>query len=169
MVYSVLMRNTLTLGGYAVPTDVEGSVCERLVVQRLSGGAEVLAITEAGLCRTDGRPQDADLTFGNTLVATLIRRDAVEGLEEFLFNRTLPDTLEKPLPGTFFPADGAIRVRRNGETFHLQALGRHLHRVGTDGIVRHAQEPFDETSSGRSWLFDAVRIAWRDEVLPKDP
>lgn len=168
MAYSILMQNILTLADYAVPTEVEGHVSERLVVQRLSKGGQILTITEAGVFRNDETPQDADLVFGNTLVATLIRRKAVSGTEEFLFNRVLPDDIEVPLLGTFFPADGAIRVRRDTNDFRLEAIGRHLHRVGADGVVRHAQEPFGDTSSGRSWLFDAKRISWSDEELPDD-
>lgn len=100
------------------------------------------------------------LSLGVTLVGTLIRSVPHAGLETFILNRTAPSALKSDLPSTFFPADGCVDVQWTKEHVTLKATCRYYHELSETGVVVHRSEPFDDSSDGKSWLFDAIRIPW---------
>lgn len=168
MAYKMLMRNVLTVADYTTPTNVIEIDCERLIVERREDGGDFLTITEAGRCEPSETATPEKLPLGVTLVGTLIRSDPARRHETFIFNRTVPSALAPDLPSPFFPTDGCVEVQWTGEKANLKASGRHLHDLSETGAVIHKPEPFDDSSNGKTWLFDAVRVPWDTAPEPQE-
>ncbi|MEP1765599.1 MAG: hypothetical protein ABJJ53_02935 [Sulfitobacter sp.] len=167
MAYKMLMRNVLTVADYTTPTNVIETNCERLIVERREEGGDFLTITEAGRCELTETEIPEKLPLGVTLVGTLIRTDPERNHETFIFNRALPSALAPDLPTPFFPTDGCVEVQWRGEEAHLRASGRHFHDLSETGAVIHRPEPFEDSSNGKTWLFDAIRVPWKTATPPK--
>jgi hypothetical protein len=161
--FVVAMAAQVTLAPYERPFAPLRTLRQWIIVSRCGPEAEFLTVSHTKVPVADGEDAPIGLTPASTAIGILSSEAADDST--FLLTRQQP---VMSIAGTFFPADGCVRVAGIERALHLQGEGRHAHsvgRVGAQMIRKDVPYPAPRARGALAWRIDAVRRAWPGEFL----
>jgi hypothetical protein len=167
--FVVAMAAEIGVSRYDRPSGIIRRVKRWLIVSRLGQDGEHLTVSDTRLNCDDSEQAPIGLAPVNSLLGVLLSQ-APNGDCVFLFSRRRPEPLK--IAGTFFPAEGYVRIRGPLSALQLFAEGRHAHSRGVrDGLeIRNdIADPAPNSKLAKAWHVDAVRRQWSGEFAPSAP
>lgn len=155
--FKVAMHNVIAMAGYFTPHNTNPPGNEWLIVERTGASGEIITISDAGPAPST-TPSDApaSLVENNSMYGVLLYEEDREAV--FLLVRHLPTGAS--VPGSFFPADGCVRLTESCNGFFMRASGRHAHDASRNDIP----DPPPGGGPGIfAWHFDAKRVNWANQ------
>ena len=166
--FVIAMAAKFQFADYERPTRIVRRVKRWLIVSRLGADGEHITVSDTGVPVEDVGAAPIGLSPTNTLVGVLVSR-ARNGDCTFLFGRQRPEALL--IAGTFFPADGYVRLQARNDVLRLSAEGRHAHSRGRrDGkeILHDVAHPAPDAELAQAWRIKAIRRPWQGDFYPSD-
>ena len=165
--FVIAMAADIARSDYAKPTLVRSRSREWLIVCRWGPEGEYLSIATAGpIVGSPGLFAPEAISPIHSMVALLVSESDGHATSTFLMMRQLPQQLE--LAGTFFPADGYVRLQQHGD-ITLASETRYSHSCGwLDGreIRKDIPDPAPGSAEAMAWHIEAVRHNWIGEFFP---
>jgi hypothetical protein len=162
--FVVAMAAKFSFSAYDRPVSELRTLALWIVVSRCGPNSELVTVANA-----QGRVgPDADAPIGLSPIKTAVGILASESAEESTFLLVRQRPVQIPIAGTFFPADGYVRIVKIGGVLGLRADGRHAHSVGRVGgrwIRNDVPDPAPNTRGAMAWHIDAVRRKWVGEFI----
>jgi hypothetical protein len=158
------MAAELSFAPYDRPVSVLRKAKQWIIVSRCGPNSEF--ITVANAAGAVGPEADAPIGLApiSTAVGILLSETADEST--FLLVRQPPRQL--PIAGSFFPADGYIRIFETHGTLRLRSEGRHAHSLGRiDGrsIRQDVPDPAPNARGVMAWHIEGIRRNWIGEFF----
>lgn len=158
--FRVPMFNRLRIGPYDFPYQTNPPTEEWLIASRHSNHSSYLTISDTSTPFEPGSTKAPEgLTEQNTIVAVLAEES--DGNLQFLMLRHHPEGV--PIPGRFFPAEGAATLKLEDGQIRLNAFGRHAHSTGNangESILHDIPNPAPNASGAINWHFTAEERPW---------
>jgi hypothetical protein len=164
--FVVAMTADIGVSRYDRPSGIIRHVKRWLIVSRLGQDGEHLTVSDTRVACNGSECAPLGLTPANSLLGVLLSQ-APNGDCVFLFSRRRPEPLK--IAGTFFPAEGYVRLRGPLSALQLFAEGRHAHSRGVrDGqeIRNDIADPAPNSKLAKAWHVDAVRRPWSGDFVP---
>jgi hypothetical protein len=164
--FVVAMAAEIARSDYAKPTLIRSRSREWLIACRWGPEGEYLSIATAGAMQTPGQRAAPDAIAPiHSLFGVLVSECEKSAASTFLLVRQLPVPIE--LAGTFFPADGFVRLQQR-ETLNLTCRTRYSHSCGwLDGreVRKDIPDPAPFSAEAMAWHIKAERCDWIGEFV----
>ncbi len=164
--FVVAMGAEIARSDYAKPTLIHSRSREWLIACRWGPEGEYLSIATAGAMENPGESAAPDaITPIHSLFGLLASECEQEASSTFLLVRQLPVPVE--LAGTFFPAEGFVRLRQH-ETLSLTCRIRYSHSCGwINGreVRKDIPDPAPFSAEAMAWHITAERRGWIGEFI----
>ncbi len=164
--FVVAMAADIGVSRYDRPDGIIRRVRRWLIVSRIGYDGEHLTVSDTRISCAGSAEAPLGLNPVNSLLGVLLSQ-ASNGDCVFLFSRRRPEPLK--IAGTFFPAEGYVRISGPISTLQLHAEGRHAHSRGThDGqeIRNDIADPAPNSKLAKAWHVEAVRRQWSGDFVP---
>lgn len=156
------MAATIRVARYERPTEIVRSLKRWTIVSRFGHSGEHLTLSVADIWLSEHGDAPIGICPGRTALAILLSEHDDETL--FLLVRHLPHGIN--VAGSFYPAEGYLRLRGGARDLQLVCEGRSAHSRGLlDGqdVRFDVPEPAPGAKWAMSWHIDAVRRPWSGE------
>jgi hypothetical protein len=164
--FVVAMAAEIARSDYAKPTLIRSRSREWLIACRWGPEGEYLSIATAGAMQNpNGRAAPDAIAPIHSLFGVLASECEKSAASTFLLVRQLPVPIE--LAGTFFPADGFVRLQQR-ETLSLTCRTRYSHSCGwLDGreVRKDIPDPAPFSAEAMAWHIKAERCDWIGEFV----
>jgi len=165
--FVIAMAADIARSDYAKPTLVRSRSHEWLIACRWGPEGEYLSIATAGpIVGPIGLFAPEAISPIHSMIAVLVSESEKHATSTFLLMRQLPRQIE--LAGTFFPADGFVRLQQHDD-IRLTCETRYSHSCGSlDGreIRKDIPDPAPGSAEAMAWHIEAVRHNWIGEFFP---
>lgn len=165
--FVIAMAADIARSDYAKPSLVRSRSNEWLIACRWGPEGEYLSIATAGpILGPPNRFAPETISPVHSMIGLLVSESERQAASTFLLLRQLPQGIE--LAGTFFPAEGYVRLRQEDD-IRLICETRYSHSCGwLDGreIRKDIPDPAPGTSEAMAWHIEAVRHNWIGEFFP---
>ena len=164
--FVVAMGAEIARSDYAKPTLIHSRSREWLIACRWGPEGEYLSIATAGAMQNPGERVAPDTIAPIHSLFGVLASECEKSLSStFLLVRQLPVPIE--LAGTFFPADGYLRLHQR-ETLSLTCRIRYSHSCGwQDGreVRKDIPDPAPFSAEAMAWHIKAERCDWIGEFV----
>ncbi|HEY3679068.1 MAG TPA: hypothetical protein VGL45_10135 [Bradyrhizobium sp.] len=164
--FVVAMGAEIARSDYAKPTLIRSRSREWLIACRWGPEGEYLSIATAGAMQNPGERAAPDaIAPVHSLFGVLASECEKDASSTFLLVRQLPGPIE--LAGTFFPADGFVRLQQS-ERLGLTCRTRYSHSCGwLDGreVRKDIPDPAPFSAEAMAWHIKAERCEWIGEFI----
>jgi len=165
--FVIAMAADLARSDYARPTLVHSRSREWLIACRWGPDGEYLSIATAGpVLGPPGLFAPEAISPVHSMVGLLVSESERQAASTFLLLRQLPQQIE--LAGTFFPADGYVRLQQQDD-IRLVSEIRYSHSCGwLNGkeVRKDIPDPAPGSADAMTWHIEAVRHNWIGEFFP---
>jgi len=165
--FVIAMAADLARSDYARPTLVHSRSREWLIACRWGPDGEYLSIATAGsVLGPPGLFAPEAISPVHSMVGLLVSESERQAASTFLLLRQLPQQIE--LAGTFFPADGYVRLQQQDD-IQLVSEIRYSHSCGwLNGkeVRKDIPDPAPGSADAMTWHIEAVRHNWIGEFFP---
>jgi hypothetical protein len=165
--FVIAMAADIARSDYAKPSLVRSRGHEWLIACRWGPDGEYLSIATAGpIVGPPGLFAPETISPIHSMVAILVSESERHAASTFLLLRQLPGQIE--LAGTFFPADGYVRLQQHDD-IRLICETRYSHSCGwLNGreIRKDIPDPAPGSAEAMAWHIEAVRHNWIGEFFP---
>jgi len=164
--FVIAMAADVARSDYAKPTLIRGRSREWMIACRWGPDGEYLSIATAGtIAEPHGLAAPDAIAPVHSLFGVLVSESDKDATSTFLLVRQLPIPIE--LAGTFFPADGYVRLQQR-DTIRLVCETRYSHSRGwMDGkeIRKDIPDPAPSSEDAMAWHIEARRCNWIGEFI----
>ena len=162
--FVVAMAAEFSFSLYDRPVSVLRKAKQWIIVSRCGPNSEYMTVANAG-----GKVgQDADAPIGLVPIKTAVGVLLSETANECTFLVVRQRPIQLPVAGSFFPADGYIRIFKTQGTFGLRSEGRYAHSLGhfdSGWIRKDIPDPAPNARGAMAWHIEGIRRNWTGEFF----
>jgi hypothetical protein len=162
--FVIAMAAEFSFAAYDRPISVLRKVKQWIIVSRCGPNSEFVTVANAAGEVTPKADAPIGLAPIKTAVGIVMSETADEST--FLLVRRRPKQF--PIAGSFFPADGYMRIFETQGTFRLRSEGRHAHSLGrfdSYWVRKDVPDPAPNARGAMAWHIEGVRRNWIGEFL----
>jgi hypothetical protein len=164
--FVVAMAAEFSFALYDRPVSVLRKVKQWIIVSRCGPNLEFITVANSAGKVAPKADAPIGLAPIKTAVGILMSETASEST--FLLVRQQP--IQLPVAGSFFPADGYMRIFETQGTVELRSEGRHAHSLGrfdSYWVRKDVPDPAPNARGSMAWHVDGVRRNWAGEFIMK--
>lgn len=164
--FVVAMAADIGTARYERPSRILRTRREWLIVSRWGLDGDYLALSSTRLTPDAISPAPIGLTPRSTSLGVLLSDRDEAGVATFLLVRRLPEDVT--VAGTFFPADGFVRLYGPIEHLRLTASARYAHSIGRskgEPVCGDIPDPAPNTRGAAALHLEAWRRVWDGEFV----
>jgi hypothetical protein len=162
--FVVAMAAEFSFAVYDRPVCVLRKVKQWIIVSRCGPNSEFMTVANAAGKVVPGTDAPIGLTPIKTVVGIILSETTKESM--FLLVRQRP--IQLPIAGSFFPADGYMRIFETQGTLGLQSEGRHAHSLGrfdSYWVRKDVPDPAPKARGAMAWHIEGIRRNWIGEFF----